>query len=175
MRDGAPCERTRKGSSMAALEMLDVEAEASTPPALGLVRPRAAQIADRPTEDFGDTLHGLCAQLAGTTTEARGISLACTVDHQQIPGAIAADLRSIALGLIASAYNSFAGGRGGRIGVRFHVAATGLELHGRAQAARDQANEFVMMEGRLVRQLGGRITVPRVIGGICIVVMLPRR
>ena len=87
--------------------------------------------------------------------------------------------RAIALGLIASAYNSFTGSGGGRIGVRFHIAATELELtveHSGpgTQAARDKPDEVVMMEGRFVRQLGGRITVPRVIGGICIVVMLPR-
>ena len=163
---------------MAALEMLDVEAEASTPRALRLVPPGAVVSADRPTEDFGDTLHGLCTQLAGITAEMRGISLDCTVDHQQIPGAIAASLRAIALGLIASAYNSFTGSRGGD-GVRFHIAATELELtveHSGpgTQAARDKPDEVVMMEVRFVRQLGGRITVPRVIGGICIVVMLPR-
>ena len=110
----------QKDGSMAALEMLDVEAEASTPRALRLLRPGAVPCADRPTEDFGDTLHGLCVQLAGITAEVREISLACTVDHHQIPGAIAAGLRAIALGLIASAYNSFHRQPGW---LWFHVAA----------------------------------------------------
>ena len=111
------------------------------------------------------------------STSLTDVTLACTVDHHQIPGAIAAGLGAIALGQIASGYNPQTGWQDWR---RFHVAATELELtvehSGPAtQAARDQADEVVMMEGRLVSQLGGRITVPRVIGGICIVVMLPRR
>jgi hypothetical protein len=63
--------------------------------------------------------------------------------------------------------------------VRFHVAATEFELtveHSGpgTQAARDDADAAAMREERLVTRLGGKLMSPRMIGGVHIVVTIPR-
>lgn len=169
-----------KGLHMAGLQIRAVEVEASAPQASLLARPWVAHLTDRPTENFGETLGSLCAQLAGPFAEMSGITLTCTAEQQRILEPVAAELRAIALGLIASAHNSFRGGRGGRIAVRFHVAATELELTVEHSGpgtwlARDEARAAATREERLVTRLGGKLVTLRMIGGVHIVVTLPRR
>ncbi len=148
-------------------------------PTLVRRRPRLVPQAVGATVEFGVALRRQCDELARAIGSADGVALSCDAQQVQLPATVAAELALVALGLIASASASFAVRRHARIGVMLRATANELELTVEqsglgTQAERDRANEAARLEQKLVARLGGRIDCPRVIGGVRIVVTLPR-
>jgi hypothetical protein len=87
-------------------------------------------------------------------------------------------MTAIVLELVDDALTALKGGRGGRIGVSFHLAATGWELvveHSGpcTLAAYGRGSMEAASIRVLVSRLGGRLERTRLIGGVRSVVTVP--
>ena len=133
-----------------------------------------------PPAEFGEILRRQCADFAGGDASNSGITLTCTAAQSQLSQSMTTGLALIARGLVASAYSSFTDRQHGRIGVSFRVSDDELKLtvehSGTASpAARSRTVEAAKLEQLLAAQMGGQLDCSRMIGGVRIVVTVPRR
>lgn len=162
---------------MAALGTMATTAVAVPPSSLGQVPPRLRPVrtARYPTVEFGESLRRQCAFFAGVS----GVTITCTAVRQRLPWAVASQLTLIAEELLARAFMAFEGGRGGRIDVSFGAVPTSLQLtveHSRppTRASDHQLGRSAKLVWRVVDRLGGRLECPRMIGGVRMIVTVPR-
>ena len=80
------------------------------------------------TVEIGASLTHKCAEVAAKFARTNSITVTCQTVHEQLPRAVATQLASIATELVASAFNAFERGRGGRIQVYFDSTANRLDL-----------------------------------------------
>jgi two-component sensor histidine kinase len=141
-------------------------------------RPRLVRSDHVSTVEFGDRLRRRCADLAGKLGRGGTITVTCATGREQLPRAMATQLGLIAAELVASAFNAFERGQGGRISVCFDVGVRTLDLtveHSRPppRAASCQGVAHSWLARTLVARLGGRIEHAIVIGGARTVVSVP--
>ena len=159
---------------MTALGTTTVEAVALAPPPLLLVPPGRPSSRYR-TVEFGVSLRRQCAFLA----TIGGLPITCTAVRQRLPWPVATQLTLIAEELLTRAFLAFEGRPGGRIHVSFGATPTALELTVEhscppARIADRQFDRSSRLVWRVVERLGGRLESPRVIGGVRVIITVPR-
>ena len=157
---------------MAALGTTMIDAGALAPPPL--IQAPPSRPSNRAVE-FGASLRRQCAFLA----TVGGLPITCTAVRQRLPWPVATQLTLIAEELLTRAFLAFEGRPGGRIHVSFGATPTALELtveHSRppARMADRQFDRSSKLVWRVVERLGGRLESPRVIGGVRVIITVPR-
>ena len=141
---------------------------------------RLSGISDSTQVPFGPQLKELCDDLAARFGRSGGPRLTCESADEALPMSAANMLARIAEALVTDAFvHGFPPGRGGRMAVSFTAVekAWQLTFDDSGIAARshgDPRDENLTIARQLIRQVGGRLTLPKVTGGTRCIVTLPR-
>jgi two-component sensor histidine kinase len=129
---------------------------------------------------FGGHLRDLCHDLGARLGRSGGPRLTCVAADEALPTGAGTMLALIVDLLVTDAFaHAFPPGRGGRIAVSFTAdqEAWQLTVDDSGIAIRSQGNSRdngLTIARQLVLRIGGRLDIPRVIGGTRCIVSLPR-